>query len=152
MIQWQCLSFDQLSNQQLYDLLRLRVDVFVVEQTCPYPELDGHDHHPEVMHLLGYQAGQLVACARLLPPGITYPNASIGRIATHLDVRKQKLGHQLVNKALTVAEQQWPESDIEIGAQHHLVAFYQQHGFSITSEMYLEDGIPHIDMIRRRAR
>ncbi|HAS6349151.1 GNAT family N-acetyltransferase [Vibrio sp. IRLE0018] len=146
MTQWQLLPFSQLSTQQLYELLKLRVDVFVVEQNCPYPELDGHDTKPGVQHLLGYQNSQLVACSRLLPAGTTYENVSIGRVATLKSVRGEGLGHQLLNQALTHCEQLWPGASIEIGAQQHLEGFYQHHGFQTTSEMYLEDGIPHVDM------
>lgn len=146
MIQWQLLPFAQLSTLQLYDLLKLRVDVFVVEQNCPYPELDGHDTKAEVQHLLGYRNGQLVACSRLLPAGTTYENVSIGRVATLKSARGDGLGHQLLSQALIGCQQLWPGATIEIGAQQHLERFYQHHGFQTTSEMYLEDGIPHIDM------
>lgn len=146
MIDWQLIPFSQLTTTQLYQLLKLRVDVFVVEQTCPYPELDDKDHQPNVYHLLGYQHGQLVACARLLPKGISYPSVSIGRVATSIDQRKGGLGHQLLKQALNGCQRLWPNESIEIGAQQHLHGFYQQHGFVQTSDMYLEDGIPHIDM------
>lgn len=148
MITWQCLSFPQLSTQQLYQLLQLRVDVFVVEQTCPYPELDDKDHQLGVHHLFGYQGEKLVACARLLPPGVSYPSVSIGRVATAETARGHGLGHQLLQQALHHCQQLWPDGTIEIGAQAHLEPFYQQYGFIRTSEPYLEDGIPHIDMKR----
>lgn len=150
MITWQCLPFSQLNTQQLYQLLQLRVDVFVVEQTCPYPELDDKDHQSGVHHLLGYQNDKLIACARLLPAGISYPSVSIGRVATAAQARGQGLGHQLLQQALHYCQQYWPNANIEIGAQAHLEAFYQQYGFTRTSDSYLEDGIPHIDMLRRQ--
>lgn len=146
MITWQQLTFEQLSTTQLYQLLKLRVDVFVVEQTCPYPELDDKDHQRGVHHLLGYRNDQLVACARLLPPGISYPSASIGRVATKENERGSGLGHQLLQQALSACQQLWPKQSIEIGAQEHLAKFYEKHGFVQTSPMYLEDDIPHIDM------
>lgn len=146
MITWQQLTFEQLSTTQLYQLLKLRVDVFVVEQTCPYPELDDKDHQRGVHHLLGYRDDQLVACARLLPPGISYPSASIGRVATKESERGSGLGHLLLQQALSSCQQLWPEQSIEIGAQEHLAKFYEKHGFVQTSPMYLEDDIPHIDM------
>ncbi|NAW59151.1 MULTISPECIES: GNAT family N-acetyltransferase [unclassified Vibrio] len=148
MITWHCLTFSQLTTEQLYQLLQLRVDVFVVEQTCPYPELDGKDRQPGVHHLLGYVDDQLVACARLLPAGISYPSISIGRVAIAANARGHGLGHQLLQQALTHCAQLWPGEAIEIGAQEHLQSFYQQYGFARTSETYLEDGIPHIDMKR----
>ncbi|HAS62124.1 MAG TPA: GNAT family N-acetyltransferase [Vibrio sp.] len=148
MINWKLIPFTQLTNIELYQLLKLRVDVFVVEQTCPYPELDGNDMFDGVYHLLGYQGETLVACARLLKKGITYPCASIGRVATLQTARGGGLGHKLLNQAINECDRLWPGESIEIGAQEHLTAFYQQHGFIQTSEMYLEDGIPHIDMLR----
>ena len=148
MLNWVLLPFSQLTNQQLYEMLRLRVDVFVVEQTCPYPELDGKDTIEGVQHLLGYQGDQLVACARLLPSGLSFECVSIGRVATKLGARKQGLGHQLLQQALTHCKRLWPEQSIEIGAQEHLVAFYAQHGFEVSSDVYLEDGILHVNMRR----
>ena len=87
MVQWQCLSFDQLDKQQLYALLKLRSDVFIVEQACPYPDIDGKDIQPGVLHLLGWQDNTLVASVRLLPAGLTFPSVSIGRVVTHKDYR-----------------------------------------------------------------
>ncbi|EGU44173.1 ElaA protein [Vibrio ichthyoenteri ATCC 700023] len=149
MTTWKALPFSQLTNHELYQLLKLRVDVFVVEQTCPYPELDNNDTLDGVIHLLGYQQDELVACARLLPKGVTYPSISIGRVATKQSARGDGLGHKLLQQAITKCSQIWPDQTIEIGAQQHLTAFYQQHSFVQTSEMYLEDGIPHVDMKRR---
>ena len=146
MITWQCIPFSQLTTLQLYELLRLRTDVFVVEQTCPYPELDGKDTETGVQHLLGYKDAELVACARLLPQGVTYDNASIGRVATRLSARGDGLGHQLLIQALVQVERLFPGQTIDIGAQEHLEKYYEQHGFKRISDMYLEDDIPHIDM------
>lgn len=148
MIEWQCLLFSQFTTHQLYELLKLRVDVFVVEQTCPYPELDNKDILDGVYHLLGYQDGTLVACARLLPQHISYPGVSIGRVATRRSARGSGLGHKLLICAIEHCEVFWPGKAIEIGAQQRLEAFYGSHGFQTASDMYLEDGIPHIDMIR----
>lgn len=145
-MQWQCLPFEQLTTHQLYDLLKLRVDVFVVEQNCPYPELDEHDRHPQTHHLLGFQDGELVAYLRLLPPGVTYDNVSIGRVLTAQTARGTGAGHALLQQGLIHAERLWPQHTIDIGAQDHLQSYYLQYGFSPISEMYLEDGIPHIDM------
>ena len=141
-------TFNELTTAELYAILKLRVDVFVVEQNCPYPELDDKDTKQDVYHLLGYEQDQLVACARLLPAGISYPSVSIGRVATHEKARGNGLGHQLLEQAILQCQRLWPNSAIEIGAQEHLSAFYGRYGFVATSEMYLEDGIPHIDMKR----
>lgn len=146
MITWQLLPFNKLTALQLHDLIRLRMDVFVVEQNCPYHELDGKDILKGVHHLMGSSNGEIVACARLLPTGVSYDNVSIGRIATRDTVRGNGLGHQLIAEALTQCEHLWPGKTIDISAQEHLEGLYQSHGFKRISGMYLDDGIPHIDM------
>lgn len=145
-MQWQCLSFNQLSTDQLYDLIKLRVDIFVVEQNCPYHDLDNHDRKGGTHHLLGYKNDELVAYLRLLPAGTTYDNVSMGRVATSASARGTGIGHQLLIQGLEHAESLWPKQDIDIGAQEHLQAYYKQHGFNAISAMYLEDDIPHVDM------
>ncbi len=145
-IVWQCLDFDHLDTRTLYDLLALRTAVFVVEQNCPYQELDGKD--TSAWHLLGHQAGKLVATARILSPGISYEGASIGRVVTDPSTRGQGLGVQLMDEAVRRCIERFPDHPIEIGAQAHLEAFYGRFGFKANSDSYLEDGIPHIDMIR----
>ena len=147
MVTWHCLPFSELTTHQLYELMRLRVDVFVVEQNCPYPELDGHDTLPGTQHLLGYRDNVLVAYARLLPAGTTYDNVSIGRVGTLKTERREGMGHKLLRQAIAYCCEQWPGCVIEIGAQEYLKDFYRSYGFVQTSEMYLEDGIPHVDMV-----
>ena len=148
MIQWQIKRFAELDALTLYQLLKLRVDIFVVEQSCPYPELDNKDLLNGVHHLLGYQNEELIACSRLLPSGISYPDVSIGRVATKREARGGGLGHQLMEQSIIHCQQLWPDCVIEIGAQAYLKDFYQQHGFVATSDIYLEDGIAHLDMKR----
>ncbi|WP_339673576.1 GNAT family N-acetyltransferase [Dasania marina] len=153
---WICLPFAQLNTEQLYELMKLRVDVFVVEQTCPYNELDNKDRNPGCYHLLGYQEsdqegqdgqdGQLAAYSRLLAPGISYEHVSIGRIVTSPAHRGNGLGQLLINTAITQCRQLWPHCAIDIGAQLHLSDFYGRFGFKAFSDSYLEDDIPHIDM------
>jgi ElaA protein len=150
---WQCKTFSALSLNQLYDALKLRIDIFVVEQTCFYPDLDGEkallDRHPQTLHLLGYQGEQLVAYLRILPKGQNYPdNVSIGRVVTATQARGGGLGHELMTEALQLCQQHFPHEQIKISAQQHLKPYYQKHGFTQVSEMYLEDGIPHIAMLR----
>ena len=147
---WLCLKFCELSTTQLYQLLKLRVDVFVVEQNCPYPELDDKDHNAEVYHLLAYQDEKLVACARLLAPGISYAQVSMGRIATAKTHRQHGLGKQLLSTALEHCEHYWPQQDIQIGAQVYLLNFYENFGFKRHSVDYLEDNIAHLDMLLRK--
>ncbi|MCT8985270.1 GNAT family N-acetyltransferase [Shewanella phaeophyticola] len=145
---WLDVGFDQLNVELLYGLLQLRVDVFVVEQNCPYPELDGKDKHVHTRHLLGLNDQQkIVAYSRVLAPNISYPQASIGRVAVTKSARGQGVANQLMQRAITIATQRWPDDHIQIGAQDYLRHFYQQLGFVVNSEVYLEDGIPHLDML-----
>ncbi len=150
---WQAKTFTELSLNQLYDLLKLRVDIFVVEQTCFYPDLDGEkdqlDRHPNTLHLLGYQGDKLVGYLRVLPKGQSYPNnISIGRVVIAVNARGCGLGHELMAKGISLCHQYFPSEVIKISAQQHLRAYYHEHGFSQVSDMYLEDGIPHIAMLR----
>lgn len=155
MTQWQTKKFNELSLHQLYDLLKLRVDIFVVEQACYYPDLDSKhnqlDRHQETLHLLGYQGDTLVAYLRILAKGQSYDNyISIGRVATVNHARGSGLGHKLMLEGLKVCQQHFANQDIKISAQEHLLKYYQQHGFEQVSAMYLEDNIPHIAMVNKR--
>lgn len=143
---WQCQPFEALDTRTLYDLLALRTAVFVVEQNCPYQELDGKDDR--AWHLLGHDTGGLVATARILAPGDSFTGASIGRVVTSPARRGQGLGEQLMARAVAHCGWLFPDHAIEIGAQAHLQAFYARFGFVVSSEPYLEDGIPHIEMRR----
>lgn len=146
---WYNQPFQQLSLDTLYEILKLRCDVFVVEQNCPYPELDNLDRLANTHHLYAIQDNAIAAYARLLPLGASYPDySSIGRVVVAEKYRKDKVGHQLVKKAIEEATTLWPDTKIKIGAQSHLEHFYQQHGFHTISEPYLEDGIEHISMLR----
>jgi ElaA protein len=150
-IQWEIKKFSELTAAELYELLRLRVDVFVVEQACAYPELDGKDLDFETRHVAGRMAdGILAAYLRILPPGVSYPGVSIGRVVTAKAFRGRGLSHELIETALALARKNWPGMPIQIGAQEYLRGFYQSHGFEATSKIYLEDGIPHIDMVRKQ--
>ncbi|VEE62589.1 putative acyltransferase [Shewanella putrefaciens] len=146
-VEWQNLKFNQLTANTLYEILKLRVDVFVVEQACAYPELDDKDRHPETQHLIGLSpAGGLLTYARILPPGLSYPEASIGRVVVSPAGRGKGLAMPLMQRAIDAALSTWPAAGIQIGAQDYLKSFYQKLGFNACSDMYLEDGIPHIDM------
>lgn len=150
-LDFSCLPFEALDPYRLYALLRLRVDVFVVEQTCAYPELDGRDHAAGVHHLLGERSGQLLAAARLLPPGLSFDTPAIGRVVISARARGQGLAHLLMQASIAQCERLWPAHDQSLGAQAHLQGFYATHGFVVCSEPYLEDGIPHVDMRRSAA-
>jgi len=147
-VEWQSYSFKQLNTLQLYDILKLRVNVFVVEQHCPYPELDDNDTHPKTIHLLAYRTENLIAYARLLPPGSVHTEASIGRIVVQETERRKGLGSLLVKKSINEVNRQWQDMDIKISAQAYLQNFYEQLGFKKVSEVYLEDDIPHIAMVK----
>lgn len=146
MITWTVSHLTELSVSQVYRVLQLRSEVFVVEQTCPYQDMDDKDLTAGVMQLVAWQQDQPIACARLLPPGISYDSASIGRVVTRASSRGSGLGHELMQRAVEYCLQQWPHNHIEISAQEYLRDFYQGHGFEQISDTYLEDDIPHIHM------
>lgn len=130
---------------ELYDLLRLRVEVFVVEQNCVFQDLDGADD--QAIHLLGKRDGKLLAYARCFGPGVKYKEASIGRIVTQASVRGQALGHLTIDEAVHRLCKEWGTQPIRIGAQARLEGFYQGHGFVADGEVYVEDGIDHVEML-----
>lgn len=143
---WKSLHFDELTTKLFHDILQLRINVFVVEQNCPYPELDDKDliaHHI----LATDRKGEVVATARLLPKDVSYNVPSIGRVVVREDYRDKKLGHDLMEYAMKCANELYPDQDIKISAQEHLKGYYEKHGFEQVSEMYLEDNIPHIAML-----
>jgi ElaA protein len=147
---WQVKTFKQLTLDELYDALKLRIDVFVVEQTCFYPDLDDLDRHPETRHIFLYsQQGEMIAYARILAKGVCYQAyPAIGRVIIAEQARGKGIAHQLIQKSLAVCSDFFPNQSIKISAQEHLEKFYHSHGFNKCSEMYLEDGIPHISMIK----
>ena len=141
---WKIAQFDDLSTHELYAVLRLRQEVFVVEQNCVYQDADDLDQN--AVHILCWQQGELMACLRALAPGVSYPQSSMGRIAVSPLARGLKLGRELVERGIAYNLKQWPESDIRIGAQAYLEAFYCSLGFVTDGEPYMEDGIEHIHM------
>ena len=153
MIEWQWSRFADLSPAELYEMLALRQQVFVLEQACLYPDLDGLD--VDAHHLLGWKtvAGkrELAATLRCLAPGAKYDEMSLGRVVTSPATRGTGLGRELVAQGIACAERLHPGHAIRIGAQAHLEAFYAGFGFRTVSAPYDEDGIPHIDMLRPAA-
>ena len=143
-IQWKIKPFENLATNELYDILRLRSEIFVVEQNCVYLDLDGKDKL--ALHLYGEFEDEIVAYSRLFKPGITFDNASIGRVVVAANYRDRKWGHDLMLEAIAAIQMHYSESKITIGAQLYLKKFYESHGFIQSSEMYLEDDIPHIVM------
>jgi ElaA protein len=143
---WRLMSFEDLRVGELYEVLRLRSEVFVVEQQCIFQDIDGADRH--AMHLLGVQGGELDAYARCFEPGTKFSEASIGRVAVRKSARGTGLGYALMEQAVAAISQVWGPQAIRIGAQTQLQAFYGQHGFKDVGTYYLEDGIPHLEMLR----
>ena len=148
MIDWQDLHHSYLSVSQLYALLQLRCAVFVVEQNCPYQDIDGDDLEGENRHILGWHNGTLVAYARILKSDDELQPVVIGRVIVSEALRGEKIGQQLMSKALESCTRRWPEKPIYLGAQAHLQNFYGQFGFIPVTDIYEEDGIPHIVMAR----
>ena len=143
-LEWKIKRFDALSSQELYNLLQLRSEVFVVEQNCVYQDIDGKDE--KAIHLIGEDNGKIVAYARIFKPNDYFEQASIGRIVVKESYRDKKLGHLLMREAIRVIETHFEETKITISAQLYLKKFYESHGFVQNSDMYLEDDIPHIEM------
>jgi ElaA protein len=144
---WTWRRFPELGVDDLYDALALRCRVFVLEQDCPYQDPDGVDR--QCWHLLGRDdAGVLQACLRVVDPGVKYAEASIGRVATSPEARGTGLGRALVAEGLRRLDATWPGHAVRISAQAHLQRFYGEFGFGSVGETYLEDNIPHIEMLR----
>ena len=145
---FQLKTFNELTTTELYNILKERTDVFVVEQNCPFPEVDGKDL--QSYHLFKEENGEIIAYLRILPPGVSYPELSIGRVLVKEDYRGQKLARQMMEEALSYITSELKETTVKIQAQHYLEDFYRSFGFEVISEVYLEDGIPHIDMLLKK--
>ena len=138
-------SFSELSTDELYALLKLRAKVFVVEQDCVYQDLDGLDK--KAVHLLGVEGENLIGYARLLSPGQYYKEAAVGRVVTHPKVRGQGMGKVVFQEALNQAQKRFPGAGVRIMAQSYLIKFYEGFGFVVVSDEFLEDGLPHVEML-----
>jgi ElaA protein len=143
-------TFQELTTLELYQILRLRSEVFVVEQDCVYQDLDNKDQ--KSLHLFGINpettGDKIIGYTRLFKAGDYFKNASIGRVVVDNNERKFGYGHQLMEASINAVEKYFKETVIEISAQKHLQEFYETHGFVFTGNAYLEDGIPHIRMIK----
>jgi ElaA protein len=144
-INWNLKKFDELTAAELYAVLQLRNEVFVVEQNCVFQDADDKDQG--CYHLLGMQENKLVAYTRLAPPGYIYPQASIGRVVSSPSVRRSGAGRILMQESIRRVHQLFGHIPIKIGAQVYLQKFYESFGFKQVGEPYLEDGIPHIYML-----
>ncbi|WP_215237715.1 GNAT family N-acetyltransferase [Dyadobacter helix] len=145
-LNWTLKTFEELSNEELYQLLRLRSEVFVVEQNCNFLDMDNKDQ--QCHHLLGWDCGELMAVARIVPPGISYEFPSIGRIVVSPRGRGRKYGVELVHKAIQCVDNFYGKGNIRIGAQLYLKKFYETFHFRQSGSIYLEDNIEHIEMTR----
>lgn len=145
-LQFQIKTFNELSVNELYSILQLRSEVFVVEQNCVYQDIDGKDK--KAMHVVGTFEGEIVAYARIFKKGDYFDNASIGRVVVSADCRTRKWGYNLMETAIQAIETHFKETKITISAQLYLQKFYESLGFTKVSEMYLEDDIPHIEMLK----
>lgn len=148
MIHFYTKSFNTLTTKELYAILELRSEVFVVEQDCVYQDVDGKDQ--KAYHLIGVKSEQIVAYARIFKPGNYFEEASIGRVVVKKEERSFGYGHQLIAQANTFVFNQLQQNTIKISAQCYLEKFYNKHGYIKVGTSYLEDGIPHIAMIAKR--
>ncbi len=144
MIQFKIKPFNELSIVELYEILQLRSEVFVVEQNCVYQDIDGKDE--KAIHVLGYYDGVLAAYSRLFKPNEYFADSSIGRVIVKASHRDKKLGHDLMKASIAAVKELFNETNITISAQLYLQKFYESHGFITVGESYLEDDIPHIEM------
>ncbi|RKF48180.1 GNAT family acetyltransferase [Bacillus wiedmannii] len=145
---WNLKKFDELTNIELYNLLKERTLVFVVEQNCSYPEVDGKD--PFSYHLFKENNGEIIAYLRIVPAGVSYQEISIGRVFVKKEYRGQGIAEELLKKGLDFIQNELKEKTVKIQAQDYLRKFYSSFGFQTISETYLEDNIPHIDMVLQR--
>ncbi|WP_297598168.1 GNAT family N-acetyltransferase [uncultured Cetobacterium sp.] len=142
-------KFDELSTQELYKILKTRVQVFVVEQNCPYNDLDGKDY--DCTHIFMEEGDQILAYLRVLNPGVSYVESSLGRVLVTESARGKGLAKKIVQTGIDYILNELNEDSITIGAQNYLKNFYESLGFKAISEVYLEDNIPHIDMTLNKA-
>lgn len=140
-------NFEELSTTELYQILRLRSEVFVVEQDCVYQDVDNKDQ--KALHVVGIKNEKVVAYTRIFKPGDYFEHASIGRVVVAMDQRKYGFGKDIMKASISVIEKRFPETPIEISAQSYLIKFYSELGFVPFGDEYLEDGIPHTRMIKK---
>jgi ElaA protein len=145
MTTWTCKRFDALTLEELYKILRLRSEVFVVEQNCVFLDMDNKDFFCD--HLMGWRENILVGYSRIVPAGISYEESSIGRIVSSPGARGLGIGRELMQQGIGTLYRLHGKRDIRIGAQYYLKAFYESFGFVQTGEIYPEDGIDHIEML-----
>lgn len=144
MLEYRIKSYSDLTKDELYALLQLRSEVFVVEQNCVYQDIDGKD--PKAFHVLGFKNEVLIAYTRLFKPGDYFEEASIGRVVVKKEERQHSYGHELMEVSIEAIKEHFKEKVVKISAQSYLKSFYNNLGFKEEGEEYLEDGIPHTAM------
>lgn len=144
-MEWYIKSFSDLSTDELYAVLQARVDVFVVEQNCPYPEVDGKDK--QAYHLFAVENGKVAAYSRMLPAGVSYEEASVGRVLVMESCRGTGRGYELMKRSMDFLVNDMKVPAVKLQAQNYARDFYASFGFKPVSEVYPEDGIPHVDMV-----
>lgn len=139
-------SFQELSLEEFHDIVALRIQIFIIEQNCPYQEVDGKD---KLAHHLFFknETDEIIAVTRILPQGISYEEVAIGRVVVHEDYRGTGLGSQLMSDSMNFVRDKYGEVPVRLSAQKHLENYYGNHGFKSTGKEYLEDGIPHVEML-----
>ena len=139
-------SFQELSLEEFHDIIALRIQIFIIEQNCPYQEVDGKD---KLAHHLFFknETDEIIAITRILPQGISYEEVAIGRVVVHEDYRGTGLGNQLMSDSMKFVRDKYGEVPVRLSAQKHLENYYGNHGFKSTGKEYLEDGIPHVEML-----
>lgn len=145
---WKIKTFEEFTVPELYNVLKARINVFVVEQNCPYPDLDDYDQ--KAVHIWAEQDGEVLANCRIFDKGIKYPEASIGRVLTTEKARGKNLGKQLIAYAIETIEARFRTDQIRISAQDYLLKFYGEFDFEDTGKKYLEDDIPHTEMFYQK--
>lgn len=145
---WKLQPFAELSRRDLYEMIALRLEVFVIEQDCPYQDCDGKDYHGYHLNAFDAETKRIVAHLRILPPGISYAEASIGRVVNRPELRGTGLGFALMQRGVEACERLYGTGGIRISAQCYLEKFYNAFGFEALGEEYLEDNLPHIEMLR----
>ena len=143
---WEIKHYNDLSLNEFHDIIQLRIQVFVIEQNCPYQDLDGKDK--KSYHLFCRDGkGDIVATAHILPPGLSYSESAVGRVVIHEKLRGHGGGHQLMDECMRFCLAEFGKEPIRISAQKYLESYYEQHEFISTGKEYLEDGIPHVEML-----
>lgn len=145
---WELKKFEELKVEELYEILKIRNEVFIVEQECAYQDCDGKDE--KAYHLYLQDNGKIIAYLRILKKGVSYDEISIGRVLVHKNYRDKGISREMMLKAINFIELNMNEKEIKIQAQSYLVNFYGSLGFKETSNEYLEDNIPHIDMLYKK--